>query len=195
MASRAHVIHEYPFARQSPRPRRQVWYRSSADPVVLPRGGSGGISAALVVSALIASSVIAGGAYAVYFAGAGAPAMVETPAAPVDARWEPDIEPIRANVVRALQGPVVSVPSVTSGPQAPLETDTPSAGAGRDDYFIDDSKQLIRPEPQPVPRSPDSPRQLPYPNPTTTPPDAVAPPDVTPEIPTPALDPENPYRN
>jgi hypothetical protein len=33
-----------------------------------------------------------------------------------------------------------------------------------------------------------------YPNPTTTPPDGVAPPEATPEVPSPVLDPENPYR-
>jgi hypothetical protein len=35
---------------------------------------------------------------------------------------------------------------------------------------------------------------VPYPNPTTTPPDAIAPPDTAPQTPTPALDPENPYQ-
>jgi hypothetical protein len=49
---------------------------------------------------------------------------------------------------------------------------------------------------QPVrPGTPSAADTAPYPNPITTPPDAIAPPSTAPQTPTPVLNPDNPYRD
>ena len=55
-------------------------------------------------------------------------------------------------------------------------------------YPLDDSKRYPRTAPPEQP-------PVTYPNPVTTPPDAIAPPATNPAEPAPTLDPENPYRD
>jgi hypothetical protein len=194
MASRAHSIHDY-FGHASERPRRAVRYPGRDEPVVLPRDRSASATAVLIASAVLATSVIGGGAYAVY-AGAAAP-LSNTPAASLTPSWQPDDEPFRAKNLELLYGRTQARPSIATVPEAPEETATPSPLSAPDPLFIDDSRSGSQPKaqsaPQRVPAEPDAPRQ-PYPNPTSTPPDAIAPPNVSPELPTPLLDPENPYK-
>jgi hypothetical protein len=205
MASRAHAIHDYDYDHDvrhgSERPRRQVSYRSSEDPIEIPRGHNrdgGGL--AIAVSALIASSVILGGAYAIYVG--PPPAMAATPALPLYPTWQRDDQPQKAELQRALQGPALAVPN--AGPAGTLEeqvNETPVHAAapavapgargpsgGSPEVIIDDRYQL----PQPALQAPQM-EPAPYPDPIKTPPDGVGP-SLDLDAPTPALDPENPYR-
>src|SRR5688500_3415054 len=110
MASRAHVMHDFGLGRASERPRREVWYRSSEDPIVILRGSSSSSGLAMLISAVIASSVILGGAYAIYV---GPPAtMARTEAQPLTPSWQLDAQPHRANVETVLRGPAQVVPNV-----------------------------------------------------------------------------------
>lgn len=207
MASRAHVIHDYDYdlGRGSERARRQVWYRSSEDPIEIPRGHSrdgGGL--AVAISALIASSIILGGAYAVYVG--PPPAMAATPTLPFYPTWQQDSQLQQATLQRALQGPALAVPGAAT--PATLEdqaSDTPEPGAApvfaspaeparapatsSPEVIIDDRYQL----PQPAPQAPTADPPT-YPDPIKTPPDGVGP-TLDMSAPTPGLDPENPYRD
>lgn len=205
MASRVHAIHPgYGVGPATPRHRREVWYRSSEDPIVLPRGrSSSGGSLAVLVSAAIASSVILGGAYAVL--SGPAPAMAFTPSEPVNTNWQMDPQPAQATLARAMQGPALAVPN-TDLPGTTLEEQAAGSRqpSSEPEVIIDDRYQLrpdvaspkrpdVMPAPAETPAKPESP-SVPYPNPTTTPPDAIGP-ELNLDKPTPGLDPENPYRD
>jgi hypothetical protein len=217
MAARAHAVHDYSFAGASERPRRQVWLRED-DEVVLPRGRGSQVTGALVLSAVLASALVAGAAYAVYWA--APPELAATPAAaPLTKEWRPDDAVTRANVLKALRGPAAATPAAA----APLATEEPAdappvtqaAPQERDEVIIDDSApglqeslpqpaapqtadqqptltQPMLPDPiLPKKETPDAP-EAPYPNPTTTPPEMTNPPaDSWPDLP--KLDPQNPY--
>jgi hypothetical protein len=208
MASRAHVHDYYEYAPPE-RPRRAVYYPGHDDPVVLPRDRSA--SAVLIVSGLVATAVIAGGAYAL-FAGVPPPPMRETETPALVPTYQLDDQPLKAKRFEVLGGPARAVPAVVGGSQpaeaaedaAETETvDTPAAPGART------PPPEVRLEPEPVPRprpmpapaqapalppEPETRKELPYPDPTTTPPDAIAPPGSSPESPQPLLDADNPYR-
>lgn len=217
MAARTHPIHDYSFARDSERPRRQVWLRNDRDDdeVVLPRGGGTQITGVLVLSAFLASALVAGAAYAVYWA--APPQLSEGPAAaPLVKEWHPDPALSQANIVDAMQGPAAAAPAVNAPTISETTSDASQAApaAARDDVILNDSApgfqeslpqsptpdvaaqpELTQPTlPEPIlprkeaPASPDSP----YPNPTTTPPEMTQPPaDSWPDLP--KLDTGNPY--
>jgi hypothetical protein len=202
MASRAHVIphFDYDHGRGSERPRRQVRYQSD-DPIEIPRGRSrdgGGL--AVAISALIASSIILGGAYAIYLG--PAPTMAATPTLPLYPTWQQDSQPQQAMVQRALQGPAPA----TVGAAAPSTLEEQAAGtpqpalasppepvrtpsSSSPEVIIDDRYQL----PQPAPQAPTM-EPAPYPDPVKTPPDGIGP-TLDMSAPTPGVDPENPYRD
>jgi hypothetical protein len=200
MASRAHVIHDYSFAKHPSRPR----YRTDDDPVVLPRSKSD-LSARSVFAALIASGLVVASSYALF--SSPVPMLGETQAASLTRDWRPNPDVEGANVTNELSGPAMSVPSIaTASNPADFESDTPIMSPAKpDEVIIDDSLQLrsmppvVDPtpipevQPAPSPNAPTPQAQPPYPNPTTTPPDGIAP-DVSPATPTPPLDPQNPYR-
>lgn len=201
MASRAHVIphYDYDLGRGSERGRRQVRYQSD-DPIEIPRGRSrdgGGL--AVAISALIASSIILGGAYAIYVG--PPPAMAATPTLPLYPTWQQDSQPQQAMVQRALQGPAL----VTAGAAAPATLEEQASAASEPtlasppeparapassspEVIIDDRYQL----PQPAPQAPTT-EPAPYPDPSKTPPDGIGP-TLDMSAPTPGVDPENPYR-
>lgn len=220
MAARTHSVHDYSFARDSERPRRQVWLRDDRDDdeVVLPRGRGTQITGVLVLSAFLASALVAGAAYAVYWA--APPKLSEGPAAaPLVKEWHPDPALSQANFAKAMQGPAAAAPAV----DAPTISETtseashaaPAVAHDRDDEVIlndsapgfqDSLPQSPKPNvaeqpeltqptvPDPIlpkkeaPANPDSP----YPNPTTTPPEMTQPPaDSWPDLP--KLDTGNPY--
>lgn len=220
MASRAHSIHDH-FDYEH-RPRRAVRYPGDDDPVVLPRDKSAGTGLALAGSALVAVALIAGGGYAISTV-PSVPELAVTPALPVTTSWQPDAEAFRARALAAVQGPAYAVPSVQSAPEAaddadavapePLGVDgpaiAPSAPRPREPGSVEDSPSSSRPAPESGPTAPVSPDPaleaptavppeatpvIPYPNPTTTPPDEIAPPQSGGDVRTPGLDPENPYR-
>ncbi|HKY39355.1 MAG TPA: hypothetical protein VJN18_25630 [Polyangiaceae bacterium] len=197
MASRAHV-HDY-YGQVPERARRVARYPARSDPVIVPTDKSDSVSSILVASALIATAVILGGAYAVY-AGVPPPPMAETPTPPFERAYQLDEQPLKAQVFAVLVGPAIAAPSVGAVTPEPaeqaedLESFTPPALT---------SPRRTAPELAPLPAAPDASQAAPdaapqppptYPNPTTTPPDAVAPPNTSPEQPVPLLDPENPYR-
>lgn len=197
MASRAHVMHDYGLGRASERPRREVWYRSSEDPIEIPRGSSSSGSLAVVISAVIASSVILGGAYAIYI---GPPAtMARTAVQPLTPTWQLDPQPQRVTVVKALSGPAQALPIPTtmtteeqeSAPAAPGSSFTPSnppAATSSPEVVVDDRYQLPQPAPTPAPQP-----EI-YPDPVKTPAEAIGP-DLDLNKPSPGVDPENPYRD
>ena len=206
MVARAHAVHDYSFAGAPPRPRRQVWVQDD-EPVVLPRGRSESRSGAmLIVSALLAGVFVASATYAVYRT--APPELAETPTLPFTRSWEPDADLTRASALNALLGPALAVPSVeralASEPMGLSEVTQPSSPSN--EVTIDDSapglqeslpqsgsdSRSFTPEPVRPPESPPSPA-APYPNPTITPPEMVAPPSSTPEAPVIDLDQENPY--
>ena len=200
MASRAHVIHDFPL---DDRPRRYVRYRSD-DPVVLPLSRSWGMTGALAAVALVAAGLAAASAYSVFRSQPAA--LAETPLLPLERELSSDAELTHAHVIKALNGSAFAVRSIEA-PEATSaseqETQTPSAIPYRHEPAIDDAAPGVQPQlPQPTPPEQTAPIEAPYPermtppypNPNTTPPEGIAPPDVAPETPTPALDPENPYR-
>jgi hypothetical protein len=216
MAARAHAVHDYSFAGASERPRRHVWLRDDDDEVVLPRGRGTQVTGALVLSAVLASALVAGAAYAVY--SAAPPELSQAPAAaPLLKEWQPDPALTQANIAKAMQGPAIATPAV----EAPMATEAtadvlqaPPVPSREREVILDDSAPgfqetlpqpptpnvaeqpaLTQPQlPDPIlpkkeaPTSPDSP----YPNPTTTPPEMSQPPaDSWPDLP--KLDTQNPY--
>jgi len=193
MASRAHVIHDFPsYPDHSARVRRVVRYRDE-DPVVLPRTSIWSSGAGLIGVALAAAAIVGGSAYAAYHP--ELPAMAETPAAPLEPDWQPLPATSRAAVTNVLSGPAHAAPERAT-PNNELESNTPIVSGNSSEATLD---ELAPAEPshlpQTAPNTPPTPEAAPVvPNPTTTPPDAIAPPSSTPETPTPVLDPENPYR-
>jgi hypothetical protein len=188
------------------------------DEVVLPRGRGTQVTGALVLSAVLASALVAGAAYAVYWA--APPELSEAPAAaPLLKEWQPDPALTQTNIAKAMQGPALATPALETA--TPTETeataDVPQAPPSRSrdrEVILDDSAPgfqetlpqpptpnvaeqpaLTEPQlPDPIlpkkeaPSSPDSP----YPNPTTTPPEMSQPPaDSWPDLP--KLDTQNPY--
>jgi hypothetical protein len=206
MASRAH--HDY-YGFPPDRPRRAVHYSGRSDrsdPFVAPRDDGAGASAVLIASAVAATAIIVGGAYAVY-AGVPPPPMGETHALPLVSDYRVDDEPVKARLAELLLGPAQAVPSLGTTSESTEETDTPENATPAPQ--VRTPRAEVRVEPAPVPRArpipapaptaplpsdPGTPKEVPYPDPITTPPDAIAPPDTNPELPQPLLDPENPYR-
>ena len=197
MASRAHYIQDH-FGHVGERPRRAVRYPDRDDRISLPTDRSSS-SGALLASALIATSLIAGGVYALY--ASGRTTLAQTEAAPLAPRWQLDSEPVLAQNMALTEGPARAVPSVVAEPEvatepAPEQTDTSAPGDATPDYApMPTTPATPAPAtPAPAPIGPEAPRQPLYPDPTTTPPDAIAPPEVGAERATPLLDPENPYQ-
>ncbi len=207
MASRAHVIHDqslgnYPVQRQ----RRAVWLHRDEE-VVLPRSRDTSGAGALLISALIASALTAGLAYAVYVG--DAPTLAVTEAAPLTSSWEPDTSFLRASVTNQLSGPALSAVSkeapmiMPEAGMADVPAESESAAQGSSSALTSaDDEWSPRTQPAPIEEQQPSEPQLgssvpddgaaPYPNPSTTPPDGFAPPRTQPQAPPPA-DPENPY--
>jgi hypothetical protein len=201
MASRAHVIPDYSFSNPQARPRRPViLYRN--DPVVVPRSsvwsaGGGVIAAAVAIGAIVAAS-----AYSAFRT--EPPTMAETPVLPLEDTWQLDTLVQDAHVTNLLAGPTRAVPSLAAPNDASAFDDEPfvSSPSPPDEVIIDDSAPGVQehlpgvtPEAPVTPSAPAVEESKPYPNPTTTPPEAIAPPSTTPQTPTPVLDPENPYRD
>jgi len=206
MASRAHAAHQHSFGGASSRPRREVWLQRD-DPIVLPRSSSSEASGVLLAAALAAFCIVGASAYAVSYAPPAA--LAETPLLPLNSDAGVDAQVTAAHVLAALNGPAFAVPDRAA---APISVNDENASVAppeeRPDYVIDDSAPgeqerfpqppaiapLEAPYPEPARPPSADPTAPPYPDPTRTPPEGVAPPHTAPQIPTPALDPENPYR-
>ena len=223
MASKTHNFHDYSFGSAHSRPR-QVFYRRE-DPVELPRtsvwrAGGGALVAAAAVTALVLGS-----AYAA-FREPTPPLLEQTPALPPMDTWRADTTLTQAHVINALQGPAMSVPEQAATAGAPeAEEDVPSSVSPFAESRSPESRSSQSPSSEspsfasPLPESRDiitddsktsPPAPARYPHPTTTPPDAIAPPVTGPGITTspdaiapPATGPdattpsdaENPYQN
>jgi hypothetical protein len=218
MASRAHVVYDYPLQRDSHWPRRGAWSRNE-EPVVIPRNSVFMASGGLIMAALTAGALLAGSAYAML--NMPAPPLAETPTTPLQRGYTPDAQLAQANITNELSGPAHAVPQVANAafvednapmfgsepsfaPTKPRLDDGSSLGSGRDrEVIIDDSAPgAQRGFPQPQTTTPREQPRPPYPNPTTTPPEGIAPESLPPEAPAPALpapvpttpaEPENPY--
>jgi hypothetical protein len=202
MAARAHVARNYSFDDGSSRPR-DVYFRRE-DPVVLPRSRDFSIDLRLIGAALLATAVVTASTYAVF--ASAPPALAETPMLPLVREWTPSAESAQANALKALAGPALATRSLT-GAQTPADSepivDVPPTAASMP---LPESVIPQRAAPERVPSQstldtpkaqdlvPELPKPEIYPNPTTTPPDGIAPPEVTPDGPRPTLDAENPYR-
>jgi hypothetical protein len=185
MASRAQAI-DYSFQGQSPRQRRPLRFQTN-DPVVIPRSRDWEISGGLIAAALAATALIAGATYAVYYT---APAkLAETPTTSIERELEPNGDYARANALTALSGPAVAAPDAPHLMSEPLVTpEATSDVANRSEVVIDDSAPGVQETlPQPAVNQPTTTPAAPYPNPTITPPEMVAPAAEP-------ADPENPYR-
>jgi hypothetical protein len=198
MASRAHVIHDYSL---EPRQRRPLRFQTN-DPVVLPRSRDWDISGGLIAAAVAATALVAAATYAVYYT--EPPKLAATPTLSLERDYQVDPELARGNALKALGGPVLAAPDRFTSALPPaddglsgstLGSSSPRAG---DEVIINDNAPGAQDTfPQPGAVQPDQSSVAPpatYPSPTSTPPDAIAPPDVQPQTPTPVLDPENPYR-
>ncbi len=192
MTSRAHV-YDYSFDGDARRPRRQLRFRE--DPIVLPKSSIWSTGGGLVAVVVAAGALVVGSAYAAYHTQPAT--LTDTPSLPLERDWQPPSTNVRAQVTNLLSGPALAVPSVASStPGGDFETDTPIMSSDAHEMTIDDSApgaQSRFPQTTPNPLAPDDRRRL-VPDPTTTPPDAIAPPNSAPETPTPLLNPENPYR-
>jgi hypothetical protein len=193
MASKAHVIHDYSFGGARSLRRRQAWYLPD-EPITLPKSsfwvaGFGAFATALATTAIVAS--------ATYVAYHVAPArLTETPALTPAEVWQPDLAVVnQAGLVNLLQGPALAVPERATLPGKGVDESAAAAATTSPDtreIIIDVSKLYPLDESRQHPRTAPARLPAPYPNPTTTPPDAVAPP-TTPTEPAPSRDPENPY--
>ena len=205
MASRTHDFHDYSFGSAHSR-SRQIWYRRE-DPVELPRTSIWRAGGGLLVAAAAMGALVIGGAYAAVHE-TPPPLLEETQALPPVEAWQPTATLSQANVINVLQGPAMSVPEKTGASRASeTEEDAPSTSfdAPSSPSSSFESRSSGSPSLAPPPSESreviidDSkmhpPTPAPYPNPTTTPPDAVAPPVVDPPTVTPPLDTENPYRD
>lgn len=206
MASRAHVI-DYAFTHPQPRARRPVQYRNDAvqyrnDPVIVPRSSVWRAGGGLIASALAIGAIVAASAYGAYHT--EPPPLAETPTAPLVSSWQLDSLVQDARVTNLLAGPAHAVPNVARPNDTSAFDDEPfiSTPSGPADHvIIDDSAPGVQehlpgvaPESPVVPSNPGVEPPA-YPNPVTTPPEGIAPPNTAPQTPTPALDPENPYRD
>jgi hypothetical protein len=209
------TTYEHPRSAAAAPPRRQVWSGGDEE-VVLPRGRSRNGGGALMVSALLATALVAFAAFTVHRL--ALPSLAETRAEPLEKTYEPDALAARATMVRALTGPVQSTPPWSDRAQlgvrsaeappptkayeagtasgtslAPADTEAASAGAWpssaepvatEERGDIDDLTPVL-------PGAGSFPGERPvYPNPTTTPPEMVAP--TKPETTAPSFD-SNPY--
>lgn len=197
MASRAHVIHDYSFGGARALRHRQAWYLAE-DPIKLPKSSFWVASFGALATAAATAAIVAAGAYAVFHV---APArLTETPALTPTETWQPDLAAMNeAGREKLMQGPAFAAPdkALPVASTEPSEDATiSSSGSGDREVIIDDSKLYPLDEAKRYPRTA-PPEQPPvqYPNPVTTPPDAIAPPATTPVEPAPTLDPENPYRD
>jgi hypothetical protein len=188
MASRAQVI-DYSFQGHVPRARRPLRFQTN-DPVVLPRSREWDISGGLIAAALAATALVAGVTYAVYYT--APPTLAETPTLSLEREYQPNADLARTSALKALSGPAVAAPDAPHlmaeplvTPAAPSETsDVPN----RSEVVIDDAAPGAQDTfPQPVETQPMTTPAAPYPNPTITPPEAIAPAAEP-------ADPENPYR-
>lgn len=206
MASRAQVFPEFSYGREVSRRRRPVVFQTH-DPVVLPRSRSWDINGALIAAAAAATLLVAGATYAVFYTEPSRLNATETPS--LQREYTPDSHWARVNAMKALSGPIVAAPRAVEMSSSPADTSAPSSfdsGSGLmpadgsftpstslaprtgSEVVIDDSAPGVQDSlPQPAENQPSL---APYPNPTTTPPDAIAP---APES-TPAVEGENPYR-
>lgn len=204
MAARAHVIPDYSL---QPRQRRPLRFQTN-DPVVLPRSRDWDINGGLIAAAVAATALIAGATYAVYYT--EPPKLAATPTLSLERGYEVDDHFSRGNALKALSGAAVAAPDSLNGALSPgvalppgddgLSTSSaaiPQRSAGSEVVIDDSAPGAQETFPQPdagEPAQSSVAPAAPYPNPTTTPPDAIAPPEAEPQTPTPALDPENPYR-
>ena len=203
MAARAHVARDYSFGDVSSRPRRDVYFRRE-DPVVLPRGRRFALDLRLIGAALLATAVVTASTYAVFTA--TPPTLAPTPTLPLVREWTPSPELGRASALTALAGPALATRSLidprTPADSEPLVEAVSSEAAST--YPQSSVPPRAAPQSTPSQSSLDSPRgqdlvpELPkpevYPNPTTTPPEGVAPPEVSSDAPSPSLAPDNPYQ-
>jgi hypothetical protein len=189
MASRAHVIYDYP-SNDAFRPRHNVWLGNDDEPVVLPRRQSWDLNFTLVASALAAAALTLSATYALY--GGSAPTLGPTDTAEVTPNWTPDSEPWRAALFERLIGRAQAVPSLGEIAVEPEHQVVPSEQAAPAE------PELTGDEPSAAsPSRPEAPAPAPYPNPTTTPPDIPAPgalpAPLAPTSPSPEQAPDNPY--
>lgn len=215
MATRAHALRDYSLAAPSSRPRRQVWIDPGEDEVVLPRGRSERVGGALIVSAVLATALVGGAAYAIYWS--APPQLSESQAAPLEKTYSEDPLVGRANMARALAGPARSTPPAPLAEgQAAATAGVPAREASSEAVIFDDSApgfQQSLPQPSvderartqsalaepssadealPRPEAPSGGESQPLYPPLTTPPEMVEPPSL-PEPSLPRLDPDNPY--
>jgi hypothetical protein len=194
MASTAQVFPHHTYGAAEPRPLRFQTY----DPVVLPRSRSWDISGGLIGAAAIATLLVTGAAYAISYTETPSLGVTEAPA--LEREYTPDDSFARASTLKALSGPMVVSPAAawveTSAPhlESAWESAAPST-ADASEVRIDDSAPGVQ-ESLPQPAE-DQAATAPYPNPTTTPPDVIAPTEVP--SPTglesaPVTSEENPYR-
>jgi hypothetical protein len=201
MASRAHVLYDYPLHRDSRPPRRGA-RRSTDDPVVLPRVSAFSMSGGLIIAALTAGALVAGSAFDLFRVPTPA-VMAETPTTPLERDYRVDQVPAAASITNQLSGPTHAVPQAGLMSEAEPSEDVPlfssessqiSGDSSRGpEVIINDSAPGAQDSfPQPPSAAPAA-NPAPYPNPTTTPPDGIAP-ESAPQTPAPVLEPENPYR-
>ena len=183
MASKAHVSHDYSFDHAPTRPRRQRWLPLD-EPIELPRKSIWSVGGGALVTVLTMASLVVGSAYAASRSRSVAPSLSETPTLPLADTWQLDPSFAQARLTNLLTGPALAAPDKTVVTNTTNTTEAPKNVPHAHEVVSDDSAPY-----------PAETRAAPYPNPTTTPPDAIAPPHTDPLVPTPLLDPENPYRD
>lgn len=201
MASRAHVVYDYPLPSDSDAPRRRARH-STDDPVVLPRVSAFSMSGGLIIAALTAGALVAGSAFDLFRAPAPA-VLAETPTTPLERDYSVDQMPVVASITNQLSGPTHAVLQAGNMSEAEPSGEVPlfssessqvSSDSSRGpEVIINDSAPGAQESFPQRPSAAPSAAPAPYPNPTSTPPDDIAP-ESAPQTPTPVLEPENPYR-
>jgi len=182
MAYKAHVTHDYSLGDARTRPPRQVWLPLD-EPIELPRIRIWRTGGGALVTVLTMASLVVGSAYAASRSRSVAPSLSETPTLPLADTWQLDPSFAQARLTNLLTGPALAAPDKTVVTNTTNTTEAPKNVTHAHEVVSDDSAPY-----------PAETRAAPYPNPTTTPPDAMAPPTTDPRIPTPLLDADNPHR-
>ena len=200
MASKTHHFHDYSFGSAHSRPRQALYRRQ--DPVELPRTSAWRAGGGALVAAAAVAALVLGSAYAA-FREPTPPLAEQTLALPPMETWRPDAALTQGHVINVLQGPAMSVPEqAATSVRAKTEDDvplpsslSPSAESRPHESRSPDTPPSESPSfASPLPESRDviiddskvSPTEPPrYPDPTTTPPDAIAPPVTGPGTTTP----------
>jgi hypothetical protein len=187
MASRAHGIHDYAHDYwpngASKRQRRDIQLRSD-EPVDLPRSSWWRAGGGFIVAALAVGALVAGSLYNVTYQ--APPRLSDTPVTPLLPDYTPSDDVTQAHVVNALSGPLHAVRE-PAAPGSEVQAASPDEATLPDQATPPVDGAAVPTRKSHHKSSSSTTPVVPYPNPSTTPPDLLPPEDL-PGNETPSID-------